>query len=90
MATEVLKKLDEVLSDKTSLKDVNDDVQVLLEYAKSMTDYIERINDNEFAANRDFIKSDYMSDEITKSTTAIIMLNEYLDKAVALLEKAQR
>ena len=55
-----------------------------------MTDYIERINDNEFAANRDFIKSDYMSDEITKSTTAIIMLNEYLDKAVALLAKAQR
>ncbi|MBZ6014706.1 hypothetical protein KIJ04_08155 [Leuconostoc gelidum subsp. gelidum] len=90
MATEALKKLDEVLSDKTSLKDVNDDVQVLLEYAKSMTDYIERINDNEFAANRDFIKSEYMSDEITKSTTAIIMLNEYLDKAVALLAKAQR
>ncbi|MBZ1531083.1 hypothetical protein [Leuconostoc mesenteroides] len=90
MATEALNKLDKVLSDKTSPKDVNDDVQVLLEYAKSMTDYIERINDNEFAANRDFIKSDYMSDEITKSTTALIMLNEYLDKAVALLVKAQR
>lgn len=90
MATEKLNKLDKVLSDKTSPKDVNDDVQVLLEYAKSMTDYIERINDNEFAANRDFIKSDYMSDEITKSTTALIMLNEYLDKAVALLVKAQR
>ena len=55
-----------------------------------MTDYIERINDNESAANREFIKSDYMGDEISKSTTAVIMLNDYLDKAVALLEKAQR
>lgn len=90
MATETLKKLDEALSVKTSLKDVNDDVQVLLEYAKTMTDYIERINDNESAANREFIKSDYMGDEISKSTTAVIMLNDYLDKAVALLEKAQR
>lgn len=74
---------------KTTLKDVNDDLQVLLEYAKSMTDYIERINDNEFAANREWVKSDYMSDEITKSTTAIIMLNEYLDKAVKLLEDVE-
>jgi len=74
---------------KTTLKDVNDDLQVLLEYAKSMTDYIERINDNEFAANREWVKSDYMSDEITKSTTAIIMLNEYLDKAVKLLDEVE-
>lgn len=74
---------------KITLKDVNGDVQVLLEYAKSMTDYIERINDNEFAANREWVKSDYMSGEITKSTTAIFMLNEYLDKAVKLLEDVE-
>lgn len=57
MATEALNKLDKVLSDKTSLKDVNDDVQVLLEFAQAMTDYLSRINDNQHATNREVIKS---------------------------------
>jgi len=75
---------------KVDLNDINDDVQVLLEYAKSMSDYIERINDNQTQANREFVKSNYLGDEMVKVTTAVIMLNNYLDQAVALLEKAQR
>ncbi|MCI1689236.1 MAG: hypothetical protein LKI50_02475 [Leuconostoc mesenteroides] len=90
MATEALNKLDKVLSDKTSLKDVNDDVQVLLEFAQAMTDYLSRINDNQHATNREVIKSDYLGDEIGRSEIAITMLDKYLNQAVALLEKAQR
>lgn len=71
---------------KVDLNDINDDVQVLLEYAKSMSDYIERINDNQTAANREFVKSDYLGNEMVKVTTAVIMLNNYLDQAVKLLE----
>ncbi|WP_294976418.1 hypothetical protein [uncultured Leuconostoc sp.] len=71
---------------KIDLNDINDDVQVLLEYAKSMSDYIERINDNQTVANREMIKSDYLGNEMVKVTTAIIMLNNYLDQAVKLLE----
>ena len=93
-----LSKLNRMLDDKkmtetahtVNFKDVNDDVQVLLEYAKSMSDYIERINDNQTQANREFVKSNYLGDEMVKVTTAVIMLNNYLDQAVALLEKAQR
>lgn len=93
-----LSKLNKMLEDKkmtetvhaVTFKDVNDDVQVLLEYAKSMSDYIERINDNQTQANRDFVKSDYLGNEMGQIATAVIMLNDYLDQAVALLEKAQR
>jgi len=71
---------------KVDLNDINDDVQVLLEYAKSMSDYISRINENQTAVNQDFVKSNYLGNEMVKVTTAIIMLNGYLDQAVKLLE----
>ncbi|QEA33579.1 hypothetical protein FGL89_05305 [Leuconostoc carnosum] len=74
---------------KTTLKDVNDDLRLLLEFAKGMTDYISRINDNSWAINREIVKSDYLSAEIGKSETAVTMLNKYLNKAVKLLDEVE-
>lgn len=96
MAKGTLKDLVETLNaekasaNQTAFQDVNDDVQVLLEYAQGMTDYLSRINDNQHAINRDLVKSDYLGGEISKSEVAITMLDKYLNKAVALLEKAQQ
>ncbi|MBU7455231.1 hypothetical protein [Leuconostoc fallax] len=77
-------------ANQTAFQDINDDAQVLLEYAQGMTDYLSRINDNQHAINRDLVKSDYLGGEISKSEVAITMLDKYLNKAVVLLEKAQR
>lgn len=71
---------------KVNLNGINDDVQVMLEYAKAMSDYIERINDNQTVANREMIKSDYLGNEMGKIETAVVMLNKYLDQAIELLE----
>ncbi|MCM6833765.1 hypothetical protein NE282_07690 [Leuconostoc mesenteroides] len=73
---------------RPSLKDVNDDVQVQLEKAQSITDYIRRINNNQHAINQSLFKNDYLGGEIGKSDTALIILDEFIDKAIELLEKA--
>lgn len=73
---------------RPSLKDVNFDVQVQLEKAQSITDYIRRINDNQNAINQSLFKNDYLGGEIGKSDTALIILDEFIDKAIELLEKA--
>ena len=90
MATEALNKMDKVLSAKTSLKDVNDDVQVQLEKAQSIADYLRRINDNQYVINDSMFHNDYLASEIGNAETALVMLNEFIDSAVVLLEKAQR
>ncbi|RDF92558.1 hypothetical protein [Leuconostoc mesenteroides] len=73
---------------RPSLKDVNDDVQVQLEKAQSITDYLRRINDNQHAINQSLLKNDYLGSEIGNSDTALIILDEFIDKAIELLEKA--
>ena len=73
---------------RPSLKDVNFDVQVQLEKAQSITDYLRRINDNQHDINQSLFKNDYLGSEIGKSETALIILDEFIDKAVELLEKA--
>lgn len=73
---------------RPSLKDVNFDVQVQLEKTQSITDYIRRINENQNAINQSLFKNDYLGSEIGKSETALIILDEFIDKAVELLEKA--
>ena len=73
---------------RQSLKDVNDDVQVQLEKAQSITDYIRRINDNQNAINQSLFKNDYLGSEIGKSDNALVILDEFINKAIELLEKA--
>lgn len=91
MAKETLKKLDEVLSAKISLKDVNDDVQVQLEKAQSIADYLRRINDNLHATNQGLFKNnEYLGSEIGNAETALVILNEFIDSAVALLESVNQ
>lgn len=73
---------------RPSLKDVNDDVQVQLEKAQSITDYLRRINDNQHDINKTLFKNDYLGSEIGKAETALVILDEFIDKAIELLEKA--
>ncbi|MFT8848879.1 MAG: hypothetical protein ABF914_04385 [Leuconostoc pseudomesenteroides] len=74
---------------KLSLKDVNDDVQVQLEKAQSITDYLRRINDNQHAINQSLFKNDYLGSEIGNAETALVILNEFIDTAVNLLESIE-
>ncbi|WP_273753577.1 hypothetical protein [Leuconostoc mesenteroides] len=73
---------------RPSLKDVNDDVQVQLEKAQSITDYIRRINDNQYDINKTLLKNDYLGSEIGNAEMALIILDEFIDKAIELLKKA--
>lgn len=74
---------------KSSLKDVNYDVQVQLEKAQSITDYLRRINDNQHDINKTLFKNDYLGSEIGKAETALVILNEFIDTAVNLLESVE-
>ena len=74
---------------KLSLKDVNDDVQVQLEKAQSITDYLRRINDNQHAINQSLFKNDYLGSEIGNTETALVILNEFIDTAVNFLESIE-
>lgn len=77
------------IKSRPSLKDVNDDVQVQLEKAQSITDYLRRINDNQQATNQTMFHSDYLGSEIGKAETALVILDEFIDAAVNLLESAE-
>ncbi|QSB51541.1 hypothetical protein [Leuconostoc falkenbergense] len=74
---------------KSSLKDVNDDVQVQLEKAQSITDYLRRINDNQHDINKTLFKNDYLDSEIGKAENALVILNEFIDTAVNLLKSVE-
>lgn len=74
---------------KSSLKGVNFDVQVQLEKAQSITDYQRRINDNQHAINQSLFKNDYLGSEIGTSDNALIILDEFIDTVVNLLESAE-
>lgn len=69
-----------------SFKDVNNDVQLQLEKAQSIVDYLQRINDNQHTINDSTFHNDYLASEIGNAETALVMLNEFIDSAVALLE----
>lgn len=73
---------------RPSLKDVKFDVQAQLEKAQSITDYLRRINDNQHDINQSLFKNDYLGSEIGDAETALVILNEFIDKAIELLEKA--
>lgn len=74
---------------KSSLKDVKFDVQVQLEKAQSITDYLRRINDNQHDINKTLFKNDYLGSEIGDAETALVILNEFIDTAVNLLESVE-
>ena len=74
---------------KSSLKDVKFDVQVQLEKAQSITDYLRRINDNQHDINKTLFKNDYLGSEIGDAETALVILNDFIDTAVNLLESVE-
>ncbi|WP_349550801.1 hypothetical protein [Leuconostoc pseudomesenteroides] len=71
------------------LKDVNSDVQVQLEKVQAITDYLRRINNNQYAMNKDFFKSDFLQEEIGNAETAVSILDEFIDTAVNLLKSVE-